>query len=108
MWENLKGVKKNAYGFFQLDPIPTLEELEKHYREKYYQETQSDTYLQEYDSDELEYIHSCLEEKEYLLKKFLRDDQRTFWILVAARVGHLLFSMSMAGRWRAEIFQAMA
>lgn len=78
MWENLKGVKKNAYGFYQLDPIPTLEELEKHYRETYYQKTQSDTYSQEYEPEELEYIQGSLEEKEYLLKKFLRDDQRTF------------------------------
>lgn len=78
MWGNFNGIEKNEYGFFQLDPIPTLEELEKHYREKYYQETKSDTYSQEYDPEELEYIHSSLEEKEYLLKKFLRDDQRTF------------------------------
>ena len=78
MWGNLTGVKKNEYGFFQLDPIPTLEELEKHYRETYYQETKSATYSQEYEPEELEYIRGCLEEKEYLLKKFLSDEQRSF------------------------------
>ena len=78
MWENISGVKKNEYGFFQLDPIPQLEELEKHYREKYYQETESDTYSQEYDAEELEYIQGSLEEKEYLLNKFVRSDQRSF------------------------------
>ena len=67
MWENISGVKKNEYGFFQLDPIPKVEDLEKLYREKYYQETESDTYSQEYDAEELEYIQGSLEEKEYLL-----------------------------------------
>lgn len=78
MWGNMTGVKKNEYGFFQLDPIPTVEELEKHYRETYYQETKSATYSQEYEPEELEYIRGCLEEKEYLLKKFLSDEQRSF------------------------------
>ena len=75
MWENLRGIKKNEYGFFQLDPIPKEEELEKHYREKYYQETKSDTYEQEYDADELEYIRGNLEEKGYLLKQYCAGGQ---------------------------------
>lgn len=78
MWENISSVKKNEYGFFQLDPIPKVEDLEKHYRERYYQEAESDTYSQEYDAEELEYIQGSLEEKEYLLKRFVRSDQRSF------------------------------
>ena len=80
MWENISGVKKNGYGFFQLDPIPQLEELEKHYREKYYQEPKSDTYEQEYDAEELEYIRANLEEKEYLLNTLcVQEGDKSFF-----------------------------
>lgn len=83
--------QKNEYGFFQIDPIPKVEELEKYYREKYYQETESDTYSQEYDSEELEYIQGSLEEKEYLLKKFVRSNQRSFLDIGCGEGGTFLF-----------------
>ena len=65
--EKYQWCQKEEYDFFQLDPIPKVEELEKHYREKYYQETESDTYSQEYDAEEVLYIQGSLAEKEHLL-----------------------------------------
>lgn len=60
-------LKKNAYGFYRVNPLPTEEELARHYRETYYQDTASDTYAQVYEPEELAYLRGRMEEKAYMI-----------------------------------------
>lgn len=47
-------MKKHELGFYQADPIPTSEDLEEFYKNKYYQEEKS-SYFNKYTNLELEY-----------------------------------------------------
>ena len=46
-------IKKNEYGFFQIDPLPTNEFLFDYYKKKYYQDLTSTTYKKKYTKEEL-------------------------------------------------------
>ena len=75
-----ESVKKNKYGFYQLNPIPTEEELGKYYAEKYYQ-NESVQYSHVYDASELEFIENKLHQKEVLIRRFVstsKDKMRLF------------------------------
>lgn len=51
---------KTKYGYFSIKNLPTQEELEKHYAEKYYQD-QSVQYAHEYSKDEFKYFSNTAE-----------------------------------------------
>lgn len=50
-------VKKQPLGFYQLDPLPTVEELKEFYETKYYQQCSSGSYDSSYKDFELEHIN---------------------------------------------------
>lgn len=49
-------IKKHPIGFYQLDPLPSTEELKEFYADKYYQQCTSGSYAPSYNDAELEYI----------------------------------------------------
>lgn len=50
------GKKQHELGFLQVTPTPTKAELEKYYKETYYQDCPADTYSKTYSEEELVYI----------------------------------------------------
>jgi 2-polyprenyl-3-methyl-5-hydroxy-6-metoxy-1,4-benzoquinol methylase len=62
-------VKKTAWGFYSIIPLPTFEELARHYQEKYYQ-NEHGSYQHRYTNEELEYFNIEAEVTGYLFKKF--------------------------------------
>ncbi len=64
-----RSVKKNEYGFYQLDPIPTEQELNAYYAEKYYQNNNGQ-YCAHYDENEIKFIETALRQKELLIQRF--------------------------------------
>jgi 2-polyprenyl-3-methyl-5-hydroxy-6-metoxy-1,4-benzoquinol methylase len=58
MADKIYSKKKHALGFFQVDPMPTQDELDRYYREEYYQKFPSATYAAEYSADEKKYFNN--------------------------------------------------
>jgi SAM-dependent methyltransferase len=58
-----KDIIKNKYGFFELLNKPTRQELEKHYSEKYYQESSSGSYDLKYSDQEIQYFNNKIHQK---------------------------------------------
>lgn len=67
--------KNKKYGYYTLKKPPSKQELEKYYRDKYYQESLA-TYYKKYSDGELNYISNKIKQKHTLLKKYLKSGQR--------------------------------
>jgi 2-polyprenyl-3-methyl-5-hydroxy-6-metoxy-1,4-benzoquinol methylase len=62
-------VVKNEFGFFSIEPLPSKEDLQKHYSQKYYQE-ESTQYSHKYSNNELEYFINTAKVTEYIYSKY--------------------------------------
>lgn len=67
----LNTLKKNKYGYFELDKKPSEDELKVYYSEKYYQEAKG-AYEKSYSDEEILYFHNKLEQKYAVLLKYLQ------------------------------------
>lgn len=65
----MKLLKKNEYGFFQVNPTPSIEELEKYYSEKYYQSPIVATYSKKYSDEELRLTEIAAEVADFVMSK---------------------------------------
>lgn len=66
--KNEYNIVLNDFGYYEVRPSPSKEELAKFYREKYFQED-TVNYQSEYDEEEISYIKSSLARKYNFLKK---------------------------------------
>lgn len=65
---------KHKLGFLQVDPLPTQAELNEYYAKKYYQESTSLTYQQNYSEEELKYINNKIAQKAYVVdQRFTKE-----------------------------------
>ncbi len=65
-------IVKNQFGYYEVDPKPDQEVLDRFYQEKYFQ---SDLrYSHEYDEEERAYLQRIIERKVALLKKTIQDE----------------------------------
>lgn len=71
-------LKKNELGFLQVDPLPSQFELNEYYSKKYYQESTSKTYQQEYSDEELAYINTKIAQKAYIVYQHLKGKTGNF------------------------------
>lgn len=62
-------VIKNKFGYYEVSPKPTNEELERYYHDKYYQDNKG-SYHQAYPEDEIKYFHNRNEQKAFVLNTF--------------------------------------
>jgi 2-polyprenyl-3-methyl-5-hydroxy-6-metoxy-1,4-benzoquinol methylase len=62
---NKYSVTKNKYGFYSIQPVPSVDELRKHYEDMYYQKA-SGSYQRDYEIDELNYFKSEAAISEYI------------------------------------------
>ena len=70
-------IKKNLeYGFYEVVPKPSPEELQKYYAEKYYQEEKA-TYTHSYDPEEQLYFENKIREKYYVISKRSKERNLT-------------------------------
>ena len=69
-------VKRNRYGYYQLDPIPSEQELSEYYAQKYYQNSKG-SYSSSYTDEEKEFFRNRFFEKELLINKYLRHTVNT-------------------------------
>ncbi len=69
-------LKENEYGFLELYPYPSSNDLKKYYEDKYYQEGEG-TYSNDYTLEEKEYLNNRIKEKEYILKQYLEIETGT-------------------------------
>ena len=60
-------VTKAPYGYYSVDPLPSIEELEEHYKKKYYQNEHSQ-YASSYTEEEISYFLIAPKVAEYILK----------------------------------------
>jgi len=61
-------VNKTGLGYYSVSPLPSTEELERHYKEKYYQNEHS-IYSRSYTDDEIKYFENRAKITEYIFKK---------------------------------------
>ena len=64
--------EKNSWGFYSVSPLPSSEELKKHYSEKYYQ-NEHGSYQHVYTDDEIKYFEIEAKVAEHIFKKFNKD-----------------------------------
>lgn len=55
-------VQNPIYGYWEVQPKPTVDELRTYYEEKYYQEDEA-TYTHSYSADEMRYFHNKIEQR---------------------------------------------
>jgi 2-polyprenyl-3-methyl-5-hydroxy-6-metoxy-1,4-benzoquinol methylase len=67
-------VTKNQFGYYSLKDIPSSEELQKYYAEKYYQEEKG-SYQKTYSEEEIKYNLNKLEQKYFALKNWINLDK---------------------------------
>lgn len=67
--------KRHELGFWQADPMPSKEELERYYGEIYYQTCSSKTYAPEYTQEEKRYFHNRALVSDYIWRRL--SDKRT-------------------------------
>lgn len=63
-------LKKHPLGFWEIATKPTIQELQKYYADKYYQEAKG-SYELEYTQDELLYFRAKLEQRSTVLQRYL-------------------------------------
>lgn len=69
---------KTKYGYYTVENPPSESELSDYYAKKYYQEARG-SYEIEYDADEINYINNKIEQRAYILDKYLQlNSSRTF------------------------------
>ena len=66
-------LKKHEYGFFSVTPLPTSEELERHYQDTYYQ-NENAQYLSKYSDFDIEYTQLKAYVSQYIYSKFSNKD----------------------------------
>ena len=64
-------VKKNKYGFYEVENKPTEEELNEYYSKKYYQDP-TGTYQKEYSKEDVEYMRNKIAQRFLILMKYLK------------------------------------
>lgn len=64
-------LKKNPLGYWEIESKPTLDELQKYYAEKYYQEGKG-SYELAYSQEELSYFNAKLEQRFAVLQRYLQ------------------------------------
>lgn len=62
----------NRHGYYELRKKNTLEEREESFKENYFQENMSSSYAKEYSEEELSSIQNKLEERAWLIEKYLK------------------------------------
>lgn len=77
---------KNKYGFFEVSKKPSSQELEKYYKEKYYQ-TNKGSYEKKYLEEEIKYFNNKLEEKYFVLTKKLALSDTVSFLDIGAGEG---------------------
>jgi len=60
---------KHELGFLQIDPIPSVSELNEYYSKLYYQDSKSSTYQSDYSEEELNYIKTKISQKVFAINK---------------------------------------
>lgn len=68
---------KHRLGFYQVEPMPTEEELRKYYEEKYYQECTSSTYSEEYTREEKKFLENDALISELIYKEYSKKSTGT-------------------------------
>lgn len=71
--------EKHKLGFWQVVPTPTKEDLEKYYKEKYYQECTADTYTPDYSAEEIKYFKNRAEISEIIWQNFCKENTGSFF-----------------------------
>jgi SAM-dependent methyltransferase len=69
--------KKHEVGFFQITPMPSSDELQSYYLDKYYQDN-SALYKKYYSENELSELNFDFQLKYHELKKFINPNQKQF------------------------------
>jgi 2-polyprenyl-3-methyl-5-hydroxy-6-metoxy-1,4-benzoquinol methylase len=67
-------LKKHALGFWEIENKPTIDELQKYYAEKYFQEGMG-SYELAYNQDELHYFNAKLEQRFAVLQRYLKSSE---------------------------------
>jgi 2-polyprenyl-3-methyl-5-hydroxy-6-metoxy-1,4-benzoquinol methylase len=81
--------EKTSFGFWQVTPLPTKEEVNEYFREKYYQDNISLQYTQKYSEDEIVFKHNKHYVAERIINKF-RNKKMESLIDVGCGEGYLL------------------
>ncbi|MFM9951275.1 MAG: class I SAM-dependent methyltransferase [Saprospiraceae bacterium] len=89
-------VKLNEFGFYEIISKPTEKELEEYYNEKYYQ-LGLGSYNLEYSQDELIHIKNKIEEKLYIVSKFISLDSTTTVLDIGCGEGWVLSYLKEKG-----------
>jgi 2-polyprenyl-3-methyl-5-hydroxy-6-metoxy-1,4-benzoquinol methylase len=74
----LSKLKKNVFGFYEVEEKPSLEELAVYYSQKYYQDTISKTYSKFYSDDEIKLIEFRVASRYDALLNVSKGDLKTF------------------------------
>jgi 2-polyprenyl-3-methyl-5-hydroxy-6-metoxy-1,4-benzoquinol methylase len=80
---------KNQWGFYQVSPMPSENELEEYYSKKYYQNPTSFTYSTGYDHDNLLWKRNCAERIALMIEK-LRGGKGGYFIDIGCGEGIML------------------
>lgn len=64
-------IKKNKYGYYEIQEKPTLEELSEYYNKKYYQE-EKNAYQHNYSEAEIQFLHNKISQKHLAFSKKLK------------------------------------
>jgi len=87
-------LKRSKFGFLEVSPKPTNDELAQYYNDKYY--GASEEYQASY--SEIEIKHKLLDAIE--CQYFSKEKVGKFWILVAVKDLVLIFFMNVDGMFR--------
>lgn len=92
--------QKNKFGFYQVKPMPTQEELNEYYSKDYFQKCTSKTYSAEYSKDEKEYFRNISLIAERVWQKFSHKNKGSI-IDVGCGEGYFIDYFAKKG-WRIE------
>ena len=73
---SVKVLKKNKYGFYEVNPKPSQKELEDYYSLKYYQNPTVPTYSKKYNNEELRLIEISSEVADWVATRYLRKNKK--------------------------------
>ena len=101
-------LRPTEYGFLEILDRPTLEELQRHYAESYFQSPGNSSFQVAYSSEEIQYTESRAALKRFSVEGSLRGGRSRRLLDVGCGEGWLLNVFQRGGgKSRASIFQAL-
>ena len=94
---------KNELGYFEFVKKPSINELNRYYRDKYYQNEVAN-YKKKYSQEELDYLNIKIDQQKYLIEKMI-NIKKGKMIDIGCGEGHIMQRYYDAG-WNVKGWKA--